>query len=266
MTINGENGPLGKDAGQNFLCYVINLEGSTQRLEDIAQNLGAAGIRFKRLSAFDGRKQVLSSFRDYDPEAARRYMGRELVGGEIGCYYSHLNAARKFLETGQSHCLVVEDDALPDRNLLKIVNETIAFLDGNAAGWRIVNLGNHKTKIFRKRHQIHCGDRTFTLCDAFYFPMTTAAILWSRKGASDFVESHTKIFAPVDNFFRHWITRVGGGFSFLPRPVSTTDAESDIAHAGKSSRSHNQRSFAYGIRKQRRLILDKIIAITRKYL
>ena len=56
---------------QKFLCYVINLDGSTQRFMKISESLGAAGICFHRLSAFDGRKRSLSRFKDYDPVAAQ---------------------------------------------------------------------------------------------------------------------------------------------------------------------------------------------------
>jgi len=252
-------------ANADFCCYVINLDGSTERFSQVSASLERAGVVFERLSAFDGRKLSLDTVADYDAAAARRYMGRELVGGEIGCYYSHLNAAKAFLRTDRSYCLVIEDDAAPHEALQAIVTETIGFLNAHDPEWRIVNMGNEKLKIFRPLKTMSFGKNIFTLCSAHYFPMTTGAILWSRKGAQEFVDGHRVIFAPVDNFFRYWITRAGGGYSFFPRPVSTTDAVSDIAHPGKISRSRNARSFLYGLRKQRRLMVDKLIATKRKY-
>ncbi len=130
-------------------------------------------------------------------------MGRELVGGEIGCYYSHLNAAKAFLRTDKSYCLVIEDDAAPHEALQAIVTETIGFLNAHDPEWRIVNMGNEKLKIFRPLKTMSFGKNIFTLCSAHYFPMTTGAILWSRKGAQEFVDGHRVIFAPVDNFFRY---------------------------------------------------------------
>lgn len=249
---------------QDFLCFVINLDGSTARMEAIADSLGRTGIRFERLPAFDGRKLDLSKVADYDAAAARRYMGRELVGGEIGCYYSHLNAARAFLASDQRHCLVIEDDAAPDQQLKMIVAAAIAFLDRHDPAWKIVNLGNERMKIFRPLLPLQGARGGYTLCAAYYFPMTTGGILWSREGARAFVEGHRTIFAPVDNFFRHWITRAGGGYAFLPRPVSTTDAESDITHPGTQQRSRRGRTALYGLRKQRRLLVDKLIATVAK--
>ncbi|SIQ25395.1 glycosyl transferase, family 25 [Rhizobium sp. RU20A] len=245
---------------QDFLCLVINLDGSTARMASISESLGCTGIRFERLSAFDGRRLNLADVADYDAEAARRYMGRELVGGEIGCYYSHLNAARAFLQTDLSHCLVIEDDAAPDAALKTIVAGAIAFLDRHDPDWKIVNLGNERMKIFRPLLTLPGARGDYRLCAAYYFPMTTGGILWSRAGARAFVEGHRTIFAPVDNYFRHWITRAGGGYAFQPRPVSTTDAESDITHPGTQQRSRRGRTLLYGLRKQRRLLVDKLIA------
>src|SRR6056297_1087658 len=102
---------------QDFLCLLINLDGSDDRLETASRALRAADIEFTRLSAFDGRALDMSSFAAYDATAARHYMGRELVGGEIGCYMSHLAAAQAFLDTDAEACLVLEDDIAPPPDL-----------------------------------------------------------------------------------------------------------------------------------------------------
>ncbi len=249
---------------QPFACFVINLDGSDDRLRSISDKLDAAGMAFTRLSAVDGRGFDPDRVPDYDPQAAQRYMGRALVGGEIGCYHSHLAAARAFLESGASWGLILEDDSDPDPELRRVVEKTIGFLDAHDPDWRIVNLGNHKLKIAMPCHAIATARTRYVLHQAFYFPMTTGAILWSRKGARDFVEGHGAIFAPVDNFLRHWITRAGGGYAFAPRPVNTTEAESDIAQPSATPRSRTRRSALYGFRKQRRLLVDKLIALARK--
>lgn len=250
---------------QSFACFVINLDGSDDRLRSISDKLDAAGVAFARLPAVDGRGLDLSQVADYDAEAALRYMGRTLVGGEIGCYHSHLTAARAFLASGADYGLILEDDGDPDPGLKPLVEETISFLGRHDPDWRVVNLGNHRLKIATPCHRIVAARNTYTLHQAFYFPMTTGAILWARKGAEAFLQAHEKIFAPVDNYLRHWITRTGGGYAFAPRPVETTEAASDITHATAAPRSRNRRSALYGFRKQRRLIVDKLIALGRKH-
>lgn len=250
---------------QSFACFVINLDGSDDRLRSISDKLDSAGMVFARLPAVDGRGLDLSQVADYDAEAALRYMGRTLVGGEIGCYHSHLTAAQAFLASGADYGLILEDDGDPDPGLKPLVEETISFLKSHDPDWRVVNLGNHRLKIATPCHRIVAARNTYTLHQAFYFPMTTGAILWSRKGAQAFLQAHGQIFAPVDNYLRHWITRTGGGYAFAPRPVETTEAASDITHASATPRSRNRRSALYGFRKQRRLIVDKLIALGRKH-
>ncbi len=43
-------------ANADFCCYVINLDGSTERFSQVSVALEKAGVAFERLSAFDGRK------------------------------------------------------------------------------------------------------------------------------------------------------------------------------------------------------------------
>ena len=247
--------------GQTFACLVINLDGSADRLRSVSTALEKAGIVFRRMPAVDGRNLDLDSLPDYDANEALRYMGRRLAGGEIGCYRSHLDAARTFLATDAPYCLVLEDDAAPTPALRRIVEDATAFLDRSGPEWRIINLGNHRMKISTPCHIIEADGTTFRLDRAFYFPMTTGAIVWSRRGANEFVRGHDRIFAPVDNFLRYWITRAGGGYAFHPRPVRTSEAESVINDPAKEHRSRNGRHVLYGWRKQRRLMIDKAIAI-----
>ncbi|MBF9031662.1 hypothetical protein HKCCE3408_14775 [Rhodobacterales bacterium HKCCE3408] len=244
---------------QGFACYVINLDGSTERFAGISARLDAAGLDYERQPAVDGRGFDMARVPGYDADAARRYMGRALVGGEIGCYLSHLETAERFLASNAAACLVLEDDAAPPADLRAIVARTCEVLDARDPDWRIVNLGNPRLKIVRPVEEIAGDGRHVELVRAYYFPMTTSAILWSRRGAADFVAGHDRIFAPVDNYLRHWITRVGGGYAFRPSPVPTIDAVSDIAHAA-APRAHAGRTLAYGWRKQRRLWVDKAIA------
>jgi len=246
---------------QGFACYVINLDGSTERLAGIRARLDATAIRYERQSAVDGRAFGAGDVPEYDEAAALRYMGRKLVGGELGCYLSHLKTAQRFLQTEADACLVLEDDAVPVADLDKLVRETCAQLRARDPDWRIVNLGNPRQKITREVAQITVTNQPYSLARAYYFPMTTSAILWSRKGAAEFVAEHRTIFAPVDNYLRHWITRAGGGYAFEPRPVSTLEAGSDIGGATGPRRARHGRSVAYGWRKQRRLLIDKAIAM-----
>jgi glycosyl transferase family 25 len=244
--------------------YVINLDGSADRLAAIAERLADFGIEFERVAAVDGRKMDLSILPGYDAERAERYMGRSLVGGEIGCYLSHLKVAEAFLQSDAPYALVLEDDALPLCNPVELLDQALPNLGAIDANWLLINIGNNKLKIATPLKRYTVGSRKCELVAAHYFPMTTSAIVWSREGARRFVEEHDKIFAPVDNYFRYWLTRTGHGYSFWPAPVTTTEAASQILGGAGTARKSNKRKWYYGAAKQFRLFQDKWIASVAK--
>jgi glycosyl transferase family 25 len=249
---------------QSLETYVINLDGSNDRLQTISDRLSAFGIAFERISAVDGRKFDLATIPDYDAERAQNYMGRTLVGGEIGCYRSHLKVAEHFLKSDARYALVLEDDALPLCNPVELLEAALPDLEKVDPDWRLINIGNNKLKIATPLARYGIGGHDCELVAAHYFPMTTSAIVWSREGARLFIEEHRKMFAPVDNYFRHWLTRTGHGYSFWPSPVTTTDAASEILASSGRARKTNKRKWFYALAKQRRLMEDKLIAFIHK--
>jgi len=96
----------------SFPVFLINLDDSPARLAAAQGNCTAHGVEFTRVSGYNGRKLDPMSVPEYDSTAALKYMGRDLNGGEIGCYFSHIRA----LETGAPYGLVLEDDMLPNEH------------------------------------------------------------------------------------------------------------------------------------------------------
>lgn len=245
--------------------YVINLDGGAQRLESVKRMLSSFGMEFERVSAFDGRKLELDQVDDYDAGRAERYMGRSLVGAEIGCYRSHLAAAVRFLESDAKYGLVFEDDVLLRCNPIALLEEALPILESVDPDWLLLNIGANKSRITGPISDHDIGGHQCSLVAAHYFPMMACAIVWSREGARQFVENHDRIFAPVDNYFRYWLTRAGHGYAFWPAPITTTGAESQIAASDGRMRSRYGRKWHYAISKQKRLLEDKLIALSRRY-
>lgn len=106
--------------------YLINLDGSNERLESAKQQLDSIDWSFERFPAFDGRGKPLSSFEDYDDRQARQTLGRSLLNSEIGCYLSHYHCVSAFLESDADYLVVLEDD-MQLSNYFKSV--TIQLLD-----------------------------------------------------------------------------------------------------------------------------------------
>jgi glycosyl transferase family 25 len=222
---------------QSISTFVINLDSSTVRMSAISDALDQSGISFRRLSAVDMRGKQPEECKNYDADKAKSFFGRPLKGGEIGCYLSHLNAAEAFLQTDAEQGVVLEDDAEIPSHYSRTLQQTIEELNGHP-NWELVNLGR-RPKQFRKL--VAQLDET-ELFQSFYFPVTTTALLWSRKGAEAFLENHSKIYAPVDHYLRHLMCRRGTGFALMPALVEPTGAESDINGAADSSARHKSKT------------------------
>lgn len=238
--------------------YVINLDGSDERLHNVSQTLQAQGIAFTRIAAFDGRGADPIQFAEYDARKTLAYMGRALTGGELGCYFSHLNVARTFLQSEADIAVVLEDDMQPTQHLQHKIEQLLAGLQGR--NWHLINIGANKRKIFTRLFTLDGGHE---VVHAHYFPMTTTGIIWNRAGAEAFVKAGLPLYAPVDNFFRDWLTRSNMGITVYPPLVSARDIASDIDGSATRRKQH-QRSPLYGWLKQKRLWTDKVIALKHK--
>jgi len=89
--------------------FVINLDRAEDRLTSVKGKLSYFGIAFQRIAAVDGSKLVFPR-PDYDDKRYRLLHGKRTNPAEVGCYLSHIECARRFLESGAEHALILEDD------------------------------------------------------------------------------------------------------------------------------------------------------------
>lgn len=208
-----------------MLRLLINIHDAKDRYEAASDQLMRQGLDFKRVEAVDGRGKPASAFPQYDALRSSQFFGRELIGGEIGCYLSHLNCVQEFLESDESYCLVLEDDMSAPENLALILDQLIAALEYyGALSWDVINLGRATPNL---RTGITSID-PHKLFHAHYFPVTTTALLWSRHGAQAFWDTRDCIYAPVDHFLRNFCCLRGSGLCLDPPLITSTGAESLI--------------------------------------
>lgn len=240
-----------------FPIFLINLDSSTERLEIACKALASSGAEFERLPAYDGRGTDPISLEDYSSRQTRAYMGRDMTGGEVGCYFSHIRAVQAFLQCDADYALVLEDDALPNQNAIELIQ---ALIDWQAArgdpDWYLCHLGNPRMKYLTKVGDIAVTNDTRGIYRAHYFPVTTSALLWTRAGAAEFAKRALPITGPVDHILRSWLTEVDRGLALLPPVFSTTEAPSDIDTSPRRRRAHNRSAF-YGWLKAKRMYRDK---------
>ncbi len=248
--------------------YLINLDGSHERLASATAQLQRLGLPFERISAVDGRGFDVDNLHIYNKSRALRYMGRSLVGGEIGCYMSHMQCAQALLNSNADIAIVLEDDLHCQANPLPIVQEAVRWLAAHdRADWQVMNIGNPKLKLSSALAPMPSSGGRTVLHAAHYFPITTTGLVWSRSGAAQFLaltQEHG-IFAPVDNFLRYWQTRAQQGYSFWPPLLLPSGAESEIdPDAQTALRKKQNRQTHYHLSKQWRLWQDKALALAAK--
>ncbi|WIY27351.1 glycosyltransferase family 25 protein [Parasedimentitalea psychrophila] len=204
------------------VTYVINLDRNPARLKATKSVLAAAGLSFTRVPAVDGRRLEADA-----GNAALGTLGRTLSCGEVGCFESHRLCAKKFFATGLPYGLVVEDD-LALRPMGKSQLDHLWASLEHIHGWDVMNLGKNAKRFCTPLLQPGWKELGTTHYRAHYFPMTTPAILWSRAGASTFLDLTQQITMPVDLFLRNWTLTTGRGMAFAPSPFTVRGEESEI--------------------------------------
>lgn len=187
-------------------------------------------------------------------------MGRPLLGGEYGCYRSHLAAAAAVRDSGHPFGLVLEDDASFGPDLVEILHEAVARLERDFPGWHLLHLSSAKTPIHSALADLpggHC------LAAAHHFPLNTVGLVWSQTGAAAFCAEAARIEIPVDEELRDRLTRSGRGYTVLPAPVVPTQAPSEIGVSG-SNRKKRGRVRNHWFITKRRYLGNKLIARMRK--
>jgi len=244
------------------VTYLINLDGSDQRLEQATQQLNAVKWPFERFSAFDGRGKALTEFSQYDDQGTQELLGRRLMNSELGCYLSHYGCTEKFLTTDADYLIVLEDDMKIDDNFHQQLKATLDYLDTHKdLDWYLVNIAAKKKKFAKDITYIN----TISLWHAFYFPIRGLGLIWSRQGAQEFVQAGRTINMPVDIFFQTWLSKNGKGLGVWPALVHPAGLDSDIlgtvATQGISRKEKENRAFSYGFKKQKRMWRDRYFAL-----
>ena len=244
------------------VTYLINLDGSDQRLASATAQLQQQNWDFSRFSAYDGRGKPLTDFKNYDDSAAQKILGRSFISSELGCYLSHYGCAEKFLSTDADYLVVLEDDMKINQDFKDKLDGVIEYLDQHKElDWYLINIAAKKKKLTKDITNID----GMSLWHAFYFPIRGLGLVWSRQGAEAFIQAGKKMAMPVDIFFQTWLSKNGKGLGVWPALVKPAGLDSDIlgtvAAQGISRKEKEGRSLSHGIKKQKRMWRDKFYAV-----
>ena len=118
--------------------YLLNLDKSTDRLANVKPLIEGLGYAYTRVPAVYG-KELSQEYRKSvtNPAKYRLLMHNNIGTGTIGCYLSHINIWKEFLQSQHSYALIFEDDVeFEPKKLKKLVDLLLASNDD----WDLVNI------------------------------------------------------------------------------------------------------------------------------
>ena len=117
--------------------FVISLANAEKRREHIRKIMNSYMLEYEFIDAVDGYQIPTAELnRIYNQELAEKYIGRPLAKGEIGCYISHVNAAKIIVERNLPEALILEDDILISSDLKLFLQNR----DRLPKDWELVHL------------------------------------------------------------------------------------------------------------------------------
>ncbi len=100
--------------------YVVNLDRSKDRLNKIHKNLTDLRLKYKRFTAVDGKKLTDEEIKKH---TTRKCMEHACTPGEIGTALSHSNLWKLIKNSNSNYALILEDDAILNKNTINIIKE-----------------------------------------------------------------------------------------------------------------------------------------------
>jgi len=189
-SLHGNSLPL-----DNIAFYVINLDRSTDRMEQFTKDFASFPVPFIRVPAIEG-KNLTIPVEGYDAFMFFLNVGREASPGEIGCYISHIKALKLFLESGKPFGMICEDDAMPIPESYEAVKQAIAHADT----WDLLRLYGGRAKTSFPYQELTA---THNLCTSITGMVPAAAYVVNRCAAQKLVQRLLPITDLYDSALHH---------------------------------------------------------------
>ena len=180
--------------------YLLNLDQSTGRLANVKPLIEGLGYSYTRISAIYG-KELSQKYRNSvtNPAKYKLLMHNDIGAGTIGCYLSHINIWKEFLQSRHSYALIFEDDVeFEPKKLKKLVDLLITSSDA----WDLVNIDVNRHGFSRPVKQL---SQLFRLVKFRVRVGNTSCYLVNRKAAIALLQKSLPIAMPVDHYMmRPW--------------------------------------------------------------
>ena len=202
----------------NFIviAYLINLKRAEDRLSSAKETFNKVGIKFELEVAVDGKELSLPN-PNYAELKYNLLHGKKTNLGELGCYFSHLNVLKKFLDTKEDFALVCEDDIEFEEDIVEIINSAIS----SGIDFDLLRLsgGSDKTKEKGMPIKLKKIYKEFYIALNFGFKSGTGCYLINRLAAKNILERMSIMSLPIDHAMdRDWVLNLRS-LCIKPSPV-----------------------------------------------
>lgn len=214
--------------------FVINMVGNTTRMDRAAGELARLNIPFTRFEAVDGRALAPEELaRVYDPVANARRSRHPLIGGEIGCYLSHVALWEKIAAGDAAGGIILEDDFAAADDLLPVLEAVTS----DTGDWEIAKLFSARKgqKLIAPRPLVPGRD----IAVPYKVPNTTLGYAIRRDAAARLAALALPVSRPIDEDHKHfweWDLRV----ALVAPPPLSFGVESTEAGSITATRRHAQ--------------------------
>tara|TARA_B100000035_G_scaffold246797_1_gene215495 strand:- start:907 stop:1674 length:768 start_codon:yes stop_codon:yes gene_type:complete len=198
------------------ITYLINLKRANDRLVSAKETFDKVGIVFNLEEAIDG-KDLSLPHKNYSELKYNLLHGKKTNLGELGCYLSHLNVLKKFLNTEENWALVCEDDIEFNEDIVEIINDAI----NSGINFDLLRLsgGSNRNKEKGLPLKLKKINNNFFLSLNFGFKSGTGCYLINRLAAENIIKKIYKMSLPIDHAMdRDWILNLRS-LSVSPAPV-----------------------------------------------
>ncbi|WP_344936777.1 glycosyltransferase family 25 protein [Zhongshania borealis] len=182
---------------KNCTCWVISLNPASENTQKLIADLAAQGLNAEIFPAVDGRAGMPSLEGDerfLDDLAMVRH-GKHLTASELGCYLSHLRAAKQAYDEGYQHICLMEEDVVIEPLFGDVYR---SVLDKELDMVRMMSLRIRKRVVLDKLVGEH------RLVRPVRGGLGAQAYVLNRAGMKKLFTYGQKIYEPIDKVMDHF--------------------------------------------------------------
>jgi len=179
------------------ICWVISLNPRSENAQKLIADLTAQGLDADFFPAVDGRAGMpaLEGDEQFLDNLAMVRHGKRLTASELGCYLSHLRAAKKAYAEGYQHVCLIEEDVVIEPLFGEVYQ---SVLDKGLDMVRLMSLR------LRERTVVGPLVGEHHLVRPVRGGLGAQAYVLNRVGMKKFVDYGQKIYEPIDKIMDHF--------------------------------------------------------------